>query len=67
MTTTTTDSNYPTFKAEEINGEWTVLDTDGGRWWPSDEAAEEISASDRPDVAALRICADEPMRGEWVQ
>jgi len=45
--------------------QWTVLDSDGGRWFPSDEADEEIAASDDPGAAAIRICETEPMRGVW--
>lgn len=50
---------------ETRHGVMTVLDTDGGRWWPSDEALAEIEASDDPEATALRICENEPMRGQW--
>lgn len=45
---------------------YTVADECGGRWWPSDEASEEIDASAEPEATALRICTEQPMRGEWV-
>lgn len=43
----------------------TVRDPDGGVWWPSEEAAAEIAASDDPGATAIRMCTTEPMRGEW--
>lgn len=51
--------------AEMTDDTMTVRDEDGGRWWPSDEALDEINASDDPEAAALRICEKEPMRGVW--
>lgn len=44
---------------------WAVDDEAGGRWWPGAEAAAEIDASDDPESVALRICREDPMRGEW--
>lgn len=51
--------------AQVNDGIWTVVDPDGGIWWPSDEAAEEIAASADPESTAIRIATDEPMRGTW--
>lgn len=42
-----------------------VEDTSGQVWWPDEATAAEIAASDDPKAAALRICEDQPMRGEW--
>ena len=44
---------------------WSVVDPDGGQWWPSDEAAAEIAAAGNPSARARRICDTEPMRGSW--
>jgi len=44
-----------------------VTDTDGGVWWPSDEAEAEIMASDDPESKAIEIAETEPMRGTWQQ
>lgn len=54
-----------TLTAEFRDDSWTVVDSDGGRWWPDDETAEEIEASDDPAAEAVRICDTEPMRGTW--
>ena len=42
-----------------------VEDTDGGVWWPNDEANAEIMASADPQATALTMCEAEPTRGEW--
>lgn len=44
---------------------WAVDDPAGGRWWPGAETAAEIDASDDPEATSLRICQEQPMRGEW--
>lgn len=44
---------------------WCVSDSDGGRWWPDEEAQAEILAADDPGAAAVRMCDEEPMRGRW--
>lgn len=51
--------------AEVLHDTWTVGDASGNRWWPSDEAAEEIAASDDPAAAAMVMAYEQPMRGEW--
>lgn len=51
---------------ETLDNTITVRDLDGGRWWPSAEALDEIRASADPEAAALRICEEEPTRGRWV-
>lgn len=54
------------YKVEFIDNTYTVLDTEGGRWWPNNEAIDEINSSDSPEQTALRICKEEPMRGHWI-
>jgi hypothetical protein len=51
--------------AERCDGCWIVRDAGGQRWWPSDETQAEIAASDDPAAEALRICREQPTRGEW--
>ncbi len=53
--------------AEQLTGGWSVVDEEGGRWWPDEEAAAQIDASSNPESEALRICEEEPMRGTWKQ
>ena len=56
----------PVLTAIETDGTWAVDDAvDGGRWFPGDDAADEIAASNDPAVAAVRICRETPMRGTW--
>jgi hypothetical protein len=55
-----------TLSAENNIHGWYVDDSDGGRWWPDDEAQEEIQRNDDPAARAVALCRDEPMRGEWV-
>ena len=65
MTTTETTAAAEGLTAIETTDGWAVSDIDGGRWWPSDEAAEEIAASADPAACAVRIADAEPMRGTW--
>lgn len=51
--------------AEYLADGWSVVDPAGGRWWPDDDAREEIERAEDPGSAALRICRVEPMRGRW--
>lgn len=51
--------------AELLADGWSVVDPDGGRWWPDESAAREILASDDQAAAAVRIAREEPMRGKW--
>ena len=44
-----------------------VRDSEGGVWWPSDEARAEIEASPDPEATALMIAEDHPTRGAWKQ
>lgn len=44
---------------------WSVMDPDGSRWWPNDEASAEIEAAEDPAAKAIEICTNSPMRGEW--
>lgn len=62
-TMTTTDGI--TLTSVQRNNTWCVLDSDGGVWWPSLEAEEEIDRAEDPAMAVVRMCADEPMRGSW--
>lgn len=55
------------FTADTIDNIITVIDAEGGRWFPSEEAQAEIESSANPEAAAIRICAEEPMRGTWRQ
>jgi len=56
---------WPTLTASNGNS-ITVTDDCGGRWYPDDEAEQEIMESARPLLTAVKICATEPMRGCWV-
>ena len=42
-----------------------VEDPLGGRWWPAEEAALEISQADCPQARAIRLAQWSPMRGTW--
>ena len=44
-----------------------VVDTEGGVWWPREEAAAEIEAAEDPAQAAIEMCQAAPMRGVWKQ
>jgi hypothetical protein len=55
-----------TLIAEMRHKTWTVTDTEGGVWWPNDEASAQINAADNPEAEAVRIANTEPMRGTWV-
>jgi hypothetical protein len=46
-------------------GEIQVSEIGGGVWYPSDEAAMEISVADDPEEKAIQICETQPMRGVW--
>ena len=45
---------------------WTVIDSDGGVWYPDYTAECEIDVADDPAAEAIRICNRNPMRGSWV-
>lgn len=45
--------------------ELSVEDTDGGTWYPNDEAQAEIQSSQNKSDKAIEICQSEPMRGRW--
>ena len=55
----------PSLTAVETDGTWAVDDAAGGRWFPGDDAADEIAASNDPAATAVRICREQPMRGDW--
>jgi hypothetical protein len=50
---------------------WRVRDTNGGIWYPSDEAMDDIISvgDDQAKQAdrAVEICTEQPERGEWHQ
>lgn len=52
-------------RAEGSDDSWSVVDPEGGVWWPSDEAADEIAAAQDSAAMAVRICTEQPMRGDW--
>lgn len=64
-TTTTKQIELHDLTAECLTDGWTVIDPAGGRWWPSEEAAEAITAAADPAAEAVRIASQEPMRGTW--
>ena len=51
--------------AETRDDTITVVDSEGGRWWPNEDAEAEIEAADDPEATAIRICESQPMRGVW--
>jgi hypothetical protein len=61
------DTTAPTatLTATVSDDRWSVVDSEGGRWWPDAAARAEIEASDTPATTAVRICDSEPMRGTW--
>ncbi len=71
MSNTNTEPETPpatiaTLSAVENHYGWSVVDSNGGRWWPSESAEVEIDDSDDPAAAAVAMCWTEPMRGEWL-
>ncbi len=52
-------------QAERMGFVWTVLDSDGSRWWPSDEVIAELDRSDDPARDVVWICIEAPTRGHW--
>jgi hypothetical protein len=44
-----------------------VCDTEGGTWWPDEDAESEINAAANPEAKAIEICDQEPDRGTWMQ
>ena len=56
-----------TLHAERMDGRLVVVDTEGGIWWPLEEAAAEIAAAEDAAQAAVEMCQAAPMRGVWKQ
>lgn len=54
-------------QAEKLTDGWTVVDDEGGRWWPNAAAMDQIENADDQGEEAVRICTEEPMRGTWTQ
>lgn len=50
----------------QTTGTWAVEDPAGRLWFPDDDAAREIEASEDPGATAERICRDTPERGMWI-
>lgn len=62
---TTNNASNANLTAEENADGWSVVDPAGGRWWPHEDAAEEIGSSADPAAAAVTMCDASPMRGRW--
>jgi hypothetical protein len=56
----------PELFAEELGDGWTVVDPEGGRWWPDAATAADIAGSDDPATTAVASCRMYPARGTWV-
>ncbi len=54
-----------TLTAEHLTDGWTVIDPDGGRWWPDENAKAEVEDSEDPAEAIVTICTTAPARGRW--
>jgi len=52
---------------ETMDGRLVVVDTEGGVWWPLEEAAAEIEAAEDHAQAAVEMSQAAPMRGVWKQ
>ena len=48
-------------RATKRDGEWVVIDSDGGTWTPDEEAQAEIATAED----AVAMCLATPMRGRW--
>ena len=56
-----------TLHTEIMDDRIVVVDTEGGVWWPSKDAAAEIEAAEDPAQAAVEMSQAAPMRGVWKQ
>ena len=56
-----------TLHTERMDDHLVVVDTEGGVWWPLEEAAAEIAAAEDAAQAAIEMCQAAPMRGVWKQ
>ena len=54
-----------TLTAEYIDNTWTVIDSEGGRWWPDEQTERNTGLSHDPAQFIVSICRDDPARGEW--
>lgn len=59
------DAEEEVLEVRVYDDTYCVEDTSGQVWWPDEDTAAEIASSDDPAAAALRICEEEPLRGEW--
>jgi len=56
-----------TLRAEVRHDTWTVVDPEGGRWWPNASVSAELTDAEDPAAEVVRICTETPLRGEWAQ
>lgn len=59
-------TKYKNLTAIENSLGWSVIDENGGRWWPDAEAAEKIEASDDPAETAIEMVLFGSAHGQWV-
>lgn len=50
---------------KELWDSWSVEDTDGGRWWPNEEGERLIQERGDDEAAAISVCDEFPLLGEW--
>jgi len=50
-------------RAEKNDHGWSVIDPDGGRWWPDPSVDVGLGQSAASEV--VRICESEPSLGVW--
>lgn len=48
-----------------LEGNLAVEDTDGGIWYPSEDAYSRAVATSNPEAELLRLCETQPMLGTW--
>lgn len=54
-----------TYTAQERDGVWTVDDSRGGTWWPSEDAIDLIDRSSDPEGLAISLASEGVRFGEW--
>lgn len=52
-----------TMTVETFTTGWAVVDSEGGRWWPSEEALALVEAGADP----VALCKARPQLGRWAQ
>ena len=53
-------TNAANLKADRTDNTLTVIDSDGGRWWPTNDATDEIDSAQDPAAVAVAMCAAAP-------